>query len=177
MAAEILPELSMAMFNALRTAWEDTVAEGTPIPSLQYEGGSSCDAENLERLYLSRVAGNPGSAVVRALGGQPDYKPGSTTIANARAATQLKAHTRGMRAIMRMVVTGKDHGAADLDRLVAGGALNPALSEVFDDAVKTLVQVQFDLPVTRNNRVRIDGRPVVSRSSDLDLSGPFRSLS
>jgi hypothetical protein len=144
MAEPLLPGLTLHQHGLLRAEWLAHQERGLPIPSI-VEPLLHYEVEQLERDYARKLLAAPGAEVERRLGTRPrpNYESFSPTAGRANARTA--DFERGIRAIVRLIATGKTSGASDLQVLVDGGPADPLLTDVFDGAVKDLMSVQCEL--------------------------------
>lgn len=169
MANVILPDLTVDMHGQLRGAWIDHVESGLGVPSMLVLDVDAAEPALLERDYLRRVAKNPGQEVTRRLGEAPQATPGAISIQQGHASRLARWHAVGLQAVMRLLATGRQFGASDLEIVVADGAWHPSLAAVFDDAYATLAHAQRELHVRFADRIGRAGihlapAPVLGRS-------------
>jgi hypothetical protein len=173
MLQPILPDLTVVQHGHLRNEWSRHVEDALPVPSVDAPL-ATYEAEKLEIDFMRKVRSNPGPEVQRRLGVrvQPNYA--AMNPSEARRSDQSREFDLGIRAVIRLLATGKNYGATDLQDVINGGAASPDLANVFDGAVKDLQLAQLRLCVRRHDR--LSSAPEPSREPHLPGFDLGRSL-
>ena len=165
MQEPLLPGFTVRQHGFLRNVWEDHVDSGLPVPSVA-EPLATYEAEKMERDnagLIIRADGQRNKLGVQqaTIGKEIERRLGARIAPNwesmsPQAATQRRNSADfeiGIRAVIRLLATGKNFGSTDLQELVDGGPALPKFAEVFEGAVKDLMLTQQHLLTLPRERI------------------------